>query len=345
MKQKIYVAMSGGVDSSVAAALARDSGYEVVGVFMKFWSPAEGDFCLWREERADAMRVAAKLEIPLLTWDFAKEYERKVVSYMVDAYRSGITPNPDVMCNKDIKFGLFFDRAISEGADMVATGHYARIERNGHPRLLKAVDKNKDQSYFLYLLKRQHLERTIFPIGEYPKSQVRELARQYQLPTSEKKDSQGVCFIGPIHMKNFLKEHISPRKGLVVHKNGRVLGEHDGAYHYTIGQRHGLDLKNGSGPYYVVDKDVDKNVVVVGSETDLWSDSAQIESIHWIGEKPALPAELSVKIRYRSEDRPAILDETGRLNFTDSVRAITPGQAAVFYRADVVLGGGTIIKL
>ena len=382
--------MSGGVDSSVAAALLKEQGYSVVGVFMKFWSrSAEAsrdesrlDYCLWKEERADAARVAAKLEIPLLTWDFTQQYEKKVVEYMVGAYKSGITPNPDLMCNKEIKFGMFFDQAIAEGANFVATGHYARIKaeneeaeveghRNSSYKLLQAADKNKDQSYFLYVLEQRHLAQTIFPVGDYTKPEVRKMAEKFDLSTATKKDSQGVCFIGPLKMKNFLKDYIKPEKGRIIHIDGRELGEHDGVYYYTVGQRHGLDIKLGGGPYLVVSKNIEKNIVYVGEEKDLFSDQATVSNIHWIGEKPVIPSVIGVKIRYRSETVPARIScvescilgvnpelparsrfapgDAGRramsyeLRFDKSVRAITPGQAAVFYDGEIVLGGGTIV--
>ncbi|MEK9155801.1 MAG: tRNA 2-thiouridine(34) synthase MnmA [Patescibacteria group bacterium] len=434
-QKKVYVAMSGGVDSSVAAVLLKEQGYFVVGVFMKFWSPsaeATGDKspksrgqspwatvpnpavpgCIWKEERRDALRVAAKLGVPLLTWDFTKEYGEKVATYMLEAYKAGITPNPDIMCNKEIKFGLFFDKAMAEGADYVATGHYARINvingqqtngqqiHNPHPNLLpegegtpspgvtgegrgedndircsslggssfiyelcQAVDKNKDQSYFLYTLKQRHLERTLFPIGDYTKPEVRELAKKFDLPTAEKKDSQGVCFIGPLKMKSFLKDYIKPKKGLVKRIDGRTLGEHDGAWYYTIGQRHGFDIKDGGGPYYIIGKDVKKNEIYVGDKDDLYSDEAKVSNVHWIGEVPKLPIKVGVKIRYRSPAEPAMvygsqleasnnisssLDTSISPNFDLTIRfdlpirAITPGQAAVFYDREVVLGGGTI---
>lgn len=405
--KKVYVAMSGGVDSSVAAALLKEQGYFVAGVFMKFWSPYKrGRFplgtvpdrvpeCLWKEERADAARVAAKLEIPFLTWDFTEEYGKRVVGYMLKAYKSGITPNPDIMCNREIKFGLFFDRALVEGAEMVATGHYARIasvnpKPNGNKivdqqyELLAAVDKNKDQSYFLYTLDQFHLAKILFPIGDYTKPQVRQLAKKFGLPTAEKKDSQGVCFIGHLKMKGFLQQYIKPKKGKIVlvqkssaswrikNQNdggisvidqrlidGVMIGEHDGAWYYTIGQRHGLDLKTGDGPYYVIDKDIQRNEIYVGREQDLYFSKALIGSAHWISKRPSLPLEVEVKTRYRSKLVKASIayrlspikgrDQTVTvsqylLKFDEPVRAIASGQAAVFYRGERVIGGGIIAR-
>lgn len=332
--------MSGGVDSSVSAALLRRQGFRVVGVFMRPWQDPSAP-CLWQNDREDALRVAAVLGIPLETWDFSREYGRKVAGYMIDGYRRGLTPNPDVMCNKEIKFGLFFKRAIKEGADFVATGHYARIGKTGDLR--KARDPNKDQTYFLWTLTQSQLGKTLFPVGGYLKPEVRRLARKFKLPNAAKKDSQGVCFVGPMNIKGFLKRHIKPRGGKILHVDGRVLGEHDGAWYYTIGQRHGLNITLGGGPYFVVSKNVKKNIVVVGGEKDLNSKTAQIAEINWIGKTPKFPLNLSVKIRYRTPVVPATLSKNGKLEFKNPQRAITPGQSVVFYKSQKVLGGGVII--
>jgi tRNA-specific 2-thiouridylase len=342
----VFVAMSGGVDSSVVAALLKQRGFRVVGVFMKPWQPA-GFSCMWHRDREDALRVASVLDIPLETWDFSHEYKKKVTRYMLDGYRRGMTPNPDVMCNKEIKFGFFFERARKEGADYIATGHYAQT-KNG--KLFKAKDTNKDQTYFLWTLSHWHLERTLFPVGDMTKPQVRALAKRLQLPVFDKKDSQGVCFVGQLDVKDFLKSHIKPRQGKIVHVDGCVIGEHDGAYFYTIGQRHGLDIRDGGGPYFVVSKDVKKNVIVVGTERDLMRREVHITDVHWIGGiAPKFPARVMVKIRYRTPSASATLSSDlsdgkacGRLVFTRPQRAITPGQSAVFYRGRTILGGGII---
>jgi tRNA-specific 2-thiouridylase len=397
MKKKVYLAMSGGVDSSVAAALLKEQGYFVIGVFMKFWSPnirgqspagtvplsavpLSGSLndCLWQKEREDALRVASILDIPLLTWDFTKEYEKKVVGYMLKAYKNGLTPNPDVMCNKEIKFGLFFNRAIAEGADLIATGHYARIiklkAQNSKLKtkefeLFKAKDLNKDQSYFLYILKQKHLARTLFPIGEYTKPEVRKLARKFGLPTAEKKDSQGICFVGPLKVRDFLKEYIKPKRGLIVLRGQNsgfrdwksenrelktdhevVLGEHDGVCYYTIGQRHGMDIKTGGGPYFVVGKDIKSNILYVGREKDLYLKEAIVSDLQWINGQPRMPARVAVKVRYRSQVVPAtvskivepLTDQKIKVDFSQPLRAVTSGQAAVIYKDDHVLGGGIL---
>jgi tRNA-specific 2-thiouridylase len=337
-KPTVYVAMSGGVDSSVAATLLKKQGFNVVGVFMRPWQDPLVP-CLWQNDHEDALRVAAVLNISLLTWDFSREYGKYITKYMIDGYRKGLTPNPDVMCNKEIKFGLFFKRAIKEGADFVATGHYART-KNGE--MLTAEDSNKDQTYFLWTLTRDQLSKTIFPIGDYKKPEVRKLAKKFKLPTATKKDSQGICFVGSMNVKAFLKRHIKPRNGKILDINNRVIGEHDGAWYYTIGQRHGLNITLGNGPYFVVSKDIKKNIVVVGGEKDLNSKTARISEINWINEKPKFPLNISVKIRYRTPAVPATLLKNGKLEFKKPQRAVTPGQSAVFYLRNKVLGGGII---
>ena len=377
----VYVAMSGGVDSSVAAALLKKRGFDVVGVFMKPWQPKIGSFCMWKEDREDAMRAASVLGIPFETWDFSEQYKKSVTDYMVREYKAGRTPNPDVMCNKEIKFGLFFDRAIKKGADFIATGHYIKIRKewlakralrkeagmvsrrderltkamrtlagrsngslgNYSFRLLVARDKNKDQSYFLWTLKQKHLEKCLFPVGDYTKPEVRKLAKKFSLPNYDKKDSQGVCFIGPLDMKGFLKTRIKSRKGKILNLTGKILGEHDGVYYYTIGQRHGLNLSIGGGPYYVVSKNIKKNIIYVGEEKDLYSKKLKVSEISWINEEPKLPTQLDVRLRYRAGLKKAILKKNGKLELKTPERAITSGQSAVFYRKGELLGGGTIL--
>ncbi len=365
---KVYVAMSGGVDSSVAAALLKKRGFGVVGVFMKPWQPdtgskAKGAFasnCLWKEDREDAMRVASVLGIPFETWDFSKQYKKSVTDYMIKEYKAGRTPNPDVMCNKEIKFGLFFDRAIKEGADYIATGHYVKV-KNG--RLFVAKDKNKDQSYFLWTLKQKQLEKCIFPIGDYIKPEVRRMAKKFGLPNHDKKDSQGVCFIGPLDMKDFLKTKIKSKQGEIRLirsnlkgisrfdlKNSSNVGIHDGVYYYTIGQRHGLDIGIGGGPYYVVSKDIKKNIIYVGDKEDLLSKKTKISEISWVNDNIITHIfsneghlRVDVRLRYRAGLKKAILNKNGELELKTSERAITSGQSAVFYKKGELLGGGIIV--
>lgn len=337
----VYVAMSGGVDSSVAALLLVQRGFRVVGVYMKPWQP-RGLACLWEEERADALRVADALGIPLKTWDVSRIYHTKVANPMVRAYRDGTTPNPDVECNRHIKFGFFYERALSEGADFVATGHYARILKSrGVSTLAKAVDANKDQTYFLWGLRGRQLSHILFPIGGMTKPEVRACARAAGLPTAEKKDSQGVCFVGKLDMKSFLTTVIRPRSGMILHRDGRVLGTHDGAGYYTIGQRHGLDIREGGGPYYVVRTDVRKNIVVVGTEGDLMSRTARFVQPNWLGPKPSAGVRVRAKIRYRTEEVPVTI-KGNRLVFARPVRALTSGQSVVFFKGSRVLGGAVL---
>jgi len=265
-KKKVFVGLSGGVDSSTSAAILKKDGYDVTGVFIKVWQP---DFlpCSWREDRLDAMRVAAHLDIPFITMDLEKEYKQEVVDYMVHEYKEGRTPNPDVMCNKYIKFGAFFDKAMEMGADYVATGHYARVKKDGDVvRLLAGADENKDQSYFLWTLTQKQLKKTLFPIGEYVKPEVRKIAEKFGLSTAKKKDSQGLCFIGKLDMKDFLKEFIPEKKGDVLNGKGEVVGEHDGAYFYTLGQRHGFTVTVkgvDDTPYFIIYKDIEANTITV----------------------------------------------------------------------------------
>jgi len=369
--------MSGGVDSSVAAALLKKAGFNVVGVFIKPYQPKAGIFnfqfsifnkdnCLWKEDREDALRVAVKLGIPLLTWDFSKDYEKRVANYMIEGYRHGITPNPDVMCNKFIKFGVFLDRALKLGADYIATGHYVRIKsRRGpvarHPfTLLKAKDSNKDQSYFLYALNQKQLKHCLFPVGDYTKPEVRTMAKKFGLPNWDKKDSQGVCFVGPLKVSEFLKKRIRQKKGRVVRKSdGLVLGEHDGVWYYTIGQRHGFGL-NGGRPYFIVGKDLKKNILYVddGSEflisnskflnkSQIPNYKLQIKEFNWVTGHKKLPLDCKVKTRYRQKDLDCTILKNGSdkalVKFKENKSAIAPGQAAVFYKGEEMLGGGIIV--
>jgi tRNA-specific 2-thiouridylase len=262
---------------------------------------------------------------------------------MVQGYRTGATPNPDVECNRTIKFGLFFDRAIREGADMVATGHYARIvSHDGRRYLTAAADAAKDQTYFLWAIPPETLSRTVFPVGDLTKPTVRTLARRAGLPTADKRDSQGVCFVGDLNVKDFLAARIRSRRGSIVHVDGRLLGTHDGAAYYTIGQRHGLDIRDGGGPYFVVRKDMRRNRIIVGPERALYSDRARLTAPHWFGPRPGPRTAVRVKIRYRTPAVKASLGPGGRIRFSRPVRAIAPGQSAVLYRGRRLIGGGIL---
>ena len=357
----VYVAMSGGVDSSVAAALLKKQGYKVTGVFFKPWQPEAGlAFCNWRKDRQDAMAVAEVLGIPFKTWDFSKEYKNKVRDYMIESYRQGVTPNPDVMCNKEIKFGLFLKKAMKEGVDFIATGHYIKIKnakikvQNNKSKfkiiykLLKAKDNNKDQSYFLWTLTQEQLKHCLFPVGNYTKPEVRKLAKKLCLPTFDKKDSQGVCFIGQLDMKEFLKKYIKPKEGdIVLDETGQIVGKHDGVAYYTIGQRHGLNISNGGGPYYISGRDLKKNLVfVTKDEKKLGEKEMIIRDINWINKTNKDVAGIFIKARYRT---PAVSAQvihtqgpTLRVKTAKPIRAVTPGQSVVFYRRQEMLGGGII---
>ncbi|HXV26852.1 MAG TPA: tRNA 2-thiouridine(34) synthase MnmA [Candidatus Paceibacterota bacterium] len=347
-RKTVYVAMSGGVDSSAAAALLTERGFRVVGVFMKPWQPA-GVACQWHQDRTDALRVATALGIPLLTWDFSSAYGAKVARPMVAGYRAGITPNPDVECNRHIKFGLFLRRALAGGADAIATGHYARIRRirsAGGSRkavLARAKDRNKDQTYFLWGVPQAALERVLFPVGGMLKSEVRGYAKKRNLPVAGKKDSQGVCFVGEMDFKSFLARRIRSRRGLIRDREGTVLGGHDGVSYYTVGQRHGLGLPGGTGPWYVTGKDIRRNELIVGPAEDLACSRARITGTRWFAGKPGPRERVSVAVRYRSPARPAVISSRGIIRFLRPVRAVAAGQSAVVYRNGCVIGGGILV--
>jgi len=350
MSKKVYVGLSGGVDSSVTAALLKEQGYDVVGVYMKNWSKDLPGFdCPWKEDYTDAKRVAVQLGIPFKMFDFETEYRQRVVDYMIEEYKAGRTPNPDIMCNQEIKFRLFLDTSLADGADMIATGHYARV-KNG--KLYKAKDDNKDQTYFLYRITKDALEHTLFPLGDYTKPEVRKLAEKFGLITAKKKESMGICFVGKVGIKEFLTHELGKQKsGNIVNQDGKVVGKHDGAIYYTIGQRHGLDVGGGL-PYYVVDKDMEKNEVCVTTDIGderLWNDELSLTQLHVINENLKEGQEITVRTRHRAPliNAKVINTEKGKVTISleDSVRALTPGQSAVLYSDDEVIGGGIITKI
>ncbi len=343
----IFVGLSGGVDSAVSAALLKKQGYNVVGCFIKIWQP-EFIECSWREDRLDAMRVATSLSIPFREIDFSDEYKREVVEEMVRDYARGITPNPDVLCNTSIKFGHFLKWAVGEGADHIATGHYARIEREGNALTLKrGKDPNKDQSYFLYRLGQEELSRTMFPIGDLTKTEVRSFAKKFHLPNAEKPDSQGLCFVGDVSMRDFLARFIPIKSGTVVDMSGKTIGEHQGAVLYTIGQRHGFTVheSNSTGIHHVVSVDVKHNTITVSkNRSDAGQRKAYLENIHWIGTTPTLPLEAKIQARYRETPiKATIQDERGTISVrTKEHHIFSPGQSLVIYQADTCIGGGII---
>lgn len=343
---KVYVGLSGGVDSSVTAALLKEQGYDVTGVYMKNWSQdLPGMPCPWKEDYQDAKRVAVQLGIPFKMYDFQKEYRQKVVDYMVAEYQAGRTPNPDVMCNQEVKFKLFLEACLEDGADFIATGHYAQVE-NG--QLLRAVDDNKDQTYFLYRITEGALKHTLFPLGGYTKPEVRELAAKFGLVTAKKKESMGICFVGKVGIKDFLLYELGPQQpGDIVDENGTTIGRHEGAIFYTIGQRHGLDVGGGL-PYYVIAKDMAKNQVVVTTRLDdenLWAKQLSLTQLHWINQSPAEGTKVQVRTRHRAplvEATVRLQDGNILLDLKDEIRAATPGQSAVIYSGQNVLGGGIL---
>lgn len=343
---KVYVGMSGGVDSSLTAALLVEQGHDVTGVYMKNWTQdLPGMKCPWADDLADAKRVAVQLGIDFKVFDFETEYRQKVVEYMIDEYKAGRTPNPDIMCNQEVKFKLFLEAALEDGADMIATGHYARVDQGV---LKMAADTNKDQTYFLYRVTHEAMKCTLFPLGEYTKPEVRELAKERGLYTAAKKDSQGICFVGKVGIREFLSQYVDQKPGEIVDKqSGKVLGHHDGAIFYTLGQRHGLDLGGGL-PYYVVGKDMDKNEVYVTTDLNdgsLWKTNVELHSIHWIGEMPA-DGTYKIRIRHRAPLVDAALEINGEkatVTLQDQQRAVASGQSLVIYDGDVCLGGGIVL--
>lgn len=388
-KKTIFVGVSGGVDSSVTAALLKDQRYNVVGVFIRTWTPDFID-CTWRDERRDAMRVCAHLDIPFLECDAEEAYKNGVADYMIEEYKKGNTPNPDVVCNREVKFGVFWQFAKEKGADYIATGHYAvkdllhkdsslqssltpflGVPKNGTPPpvashglslLRKSTDALKDQVYFLWTLTQDDLSHILFPIGHLKKTEVRKLAEKYKLPTATKKDSQGVCFLGPLDMKDFLKHYIESKSGNVLDTNGEVIGTHDGAMFLTLGERHGFNITKNSEdslPYYVVAKDIDHNTITVSSNSsprtvlgentarqDLAGNVIYINNTNWILEIPEKNKNYKAQIRYHGEFLDCKLDDIKGTNtkiiFEKNV-LVDKGQSIVIYDKDVCLGGGIVL--
>ncbi|MDX9875063.1 MAG: tRNA 2-thiouridine(34) synthase MnmA [Spongiibacteraceae bacterium] len=351
----VIVGMSGGVDSSVAAQLLLEQGYRVEGLFMKNWDEDDGtEYCTARADLADAQAVCDRIGIRLHTANFAAEYWDRVFEHFLAEYRAGRTPNPDILCNKEIKFRAFLDYAITLGADFIATGHYARVRQlDGQAQLLKGLDTNKDQSYFLHAVGEAQLARTLFPVGELEKSEVRAIAARHEFVTATKKDSTGICFIGERRFRDFLQRYLPAQPGAIEDEHGQVLGEHQGLMYHTIGQRQGLGIGGvqgaGDSPWYVAEKDLERNVLVVVQGSDharLYKRALALSHIDWVaGEPPALPARLMAKTRYRQPDQACQLERTAdgyRVVFDEPQRAITPGQSAVFYDGEVCLGGGVI---
>lgn len=351
---RVVVGMSGGVDSSVTALLLKEQGYNVVGIFMKNWDDTdEFGVCTAEEDAEDVRRVCAQIGIPNYTVNFEKEYYDKVFAYFLDEYKKGRTPNPDVMCNREIKFGEFLQKALDLGADYIATGHYARVEmRNDEFVLLRGIDSNKDQTYFLNALNQYQLSKAMFPIGHLPKQEVRKIAEKHGLATAKKKDSTGVCFIGERNFKEFLSSYLPATSGLIKTLDGEVKGSHDGLMYYTLGQRQGLGI-GGSGtgePWFVAEKDLEHNVLYVvqgGQHPALFSKGLYATDLHWISDKPVQsPLKCTAKFRYRQPDQGVTVipreNNTCDIVFDEPQKAITPGQAVVFYHDEICLGGAII---
>ncbi len=360
--KKVAVGLSGGVDSSVAALLLKEQGYDVTGVYLKCYEK-DGVGCESDKDRVSAVTVCSHLGIKFEYLNYVKEYSQRVIDYFFDEYRKGRTPNPDIICNTDIKFGLFLDWAMHKGFDYIATGHYARVvggddakeNAEGMVRLLKGKDDSKDQSYFLYRLNQKQLSRVLFPLGDLTKDEVRKIAKKAGLSTFDKPDSQGICFIGEVDIKEFLKQRIEPKKGKVFHVDGSEIGEHEGAWFYTIGQRHGFEVKKYYGlPLYVAAKDVENNRLTVGFAKDVLKKEFVIGELHWIsGEEPTelaknKPLPCQMRIRHLGNIHEANLTKCdgGVINveMEEPSFGVAPGQSAVVYQGDVVLGGGIIVQ-
>ncbi len=352
MSEKVVVAMSGGVDSSVAAALLAQQGYEVVGVTMRLWTEERDDLpetnrtCCGVEAVDDAQAVAQVLGIPYYVLNFERSFKANVVDYFVGEYARGRTPNPCLACNQHVKFDHLLERTNALGADYLATGHYARIaEARGAFRLLRGADRSKDQSYFLYMLGQEELKRTLMPVGHYTKPEVRELAVRFGLPVADKPDSQEICFVPDDDYRRFVAERTAPDPGDIVDTHGNVAGRHKGLSFYTVGQRHGLGL-GGPERHYVVQLLPETNRVVVGSEDQLYQRGALVEDLHFVDGDFTLPRTVDAKVRYKAQPSPAMVSNEGRgtvVRFFEPQRAMTPGQAVVFYEGDEVVGGGRIV--
>ncbi len=343
---RVFVGLSGGVDSAVSAALLKEQGHDVTGVFIKIWSP-EFLECTWRDDRLDAKRAAVSLKIPFLEIDLSREYFNEVIRDMVENYKSGKTPNPDVLCNSVIKFGSFKKWAFEQGAEAIATGHYARIHHEQTRNvLMRGFDTSKDQSYFLYGLSEDDLAKIYFPVGDLTKIEVREKALALGLPVAKKPDSQGLCFVGDVSMRDFLKRFIDVSDGSVIDSDGRTIGTHEGAALYTLGERHGFTVGNNSGePYFITDISVQKNTITVSKKReDALNKNARVSAMHWLTPSTQKSFSAHLVTRYRGPAVKALVTivDSGAIFALDEKMLISPGQSLVIYKNDVVLGGGIL---
>ena len=355
MSEKIIVGLSGGVDSSVAALLLHEKGYDVECIFMKNWEDDDGEICSSAEDYNDALQVCEILGLPLHSVNFSHEYWDKVFAYFLTEYKAGRTPNPDVLCNREIKFKAFLDYALQLGVSKIATGHYANVKETPSGfQLLKGIDRNKDQSYFLYMLSKKPLSKSTFPIGKIKKQEVRKLAKKAGLPIAEKKDSTGICFIGERNFRQFIERYLPEQPGDIVSNEGKKVGTHNGLMYYTIGQRKGLGIGGGHGksnlPWYVIEKVMDKNIIIVCQGNDhplLYSNIITASQLHWIsGAAPDEGKQLAAKIRYRQKDKICRIEpvngDSAIIYFEEPVFAAAPGQSVVLYDGEICLGGGII---
>jgi tRNA-specific 2-thiouridylase len=354
---RVIVGLSGGVDSSVAALLLKQQGYQVEGLFMKNWEADDNDsYCAATQDLTDARAVCDRLGIPLHTANFSRAYWDNVFQHFLNEYATGRTPNPDILCNKEIKFKAFLDHALQQGADYIATGHYVRcLSQANHHLLYKSVDGNKDQSYFLYTLNQQQLSHCLFPVGEFTKPKIRTLAAQAGFLNHAKKDSTGICFIGERNFKQFLQEYLLPRPGNIETSEGEIIGQHDGLMYYTLGQRKGLKIggqkHKPEAPWYVAAKDLTRNTLIITQQRNhslLLSNELTCDKMHWVvSSPPAMPLHCAAKIRYRQADQSCtvipITKNHYRVLFDEPQWAITPGQSVVFYQGDICLGGGCVV--
>ncbi len=342
-KKKVWIGLSGGVDSATSATLLKKAGYDVTGVFIKVWNPP-GIECSWRGDQREAIKVALHLKIPFKTLDLSRVYKKEVIDYMLREYKAGRTPNPDVVCNREVKFGAFYRAAKKAGADYVATGHYAQTS---NLKLLTSNDLEKDQTYFLWNLKQEQLPHILFPVGNLTKPKVRQLAKKFRLPNAKRKDSQGLCFIGKFNFQEFLRKYLKVKKGEVVDEKGKVIGEHDGVWFYTIGQRHGFTVQHrvlDSGPHYVVGKVVKKNILRVSQNPaqTATTETIKLKQVNWISKKPQINKKYSCRFRYRQKLVSCKLINSNKIKFAKPQTAVTPEQSLVLYDKEICLGGGVI---